>query len=171
VIPIPHKLITMFRRDRPVHQVPQALRTLDRAMQIVANEQQEALTLAKARETLLANPGQPSPTGSVLVARPRPAVARKPSISPSVGLCAGAVAVALVGIVALIVWSPSVVSIISLQSFPLVIYMLVQLPRLWFPRAIHKERENEVASLWVSLILRKRASISQRTDRPHRVAE
>jgi hypothetical protein len=161
----------MFRRDRPVHQVPQALRTLDRAMLLAANEQQEALTLAKARETLLANPGQPSPPGSASVAPPRPTVARTPSISPSVGLFAGAVAVALVGIVALIVWFPSVVSIISLPSLPLAIFSLIHLFSLWFPRAIHKERDNEVASSWVSLILRKRASISQRTDRPHRVAE
>jgi hypothetical protein len=73
-------VITMFRRGRPVHQVPQVLRTLDRTMQPVANEQQEAATLAKAREILLANHGQPPPTGSVSASRPKRTGASKPSI-------------------------------------------------------------------------------------------
>lgn len=53
------KLITVIRGHRSVHQVPQALRDLDRAMQLVVNRQQETTTLAKARETLLAKPEQP----------------------------------------------------------------------------------------------------------------
>ena len=168
MIHIANKLITMFRRDRPVHQVPQALRDLDRAMLLIVNEQQEAITLAKARETLLANPRQSSPTGSVSLSRPRPTVARKRSISPGVGVLVKAVAVvavALFGIVALIGWAPRVIAIISLPSLiPLAIYPLIYLSPLWFLRflgAIYR-----VIS-WRNF----RALISRRTDRTHRVAE
>lgn len=168
MIHIANKLITMFRRDRPVHQVPQALRDLDRAMLLIVNEQQEAITLAKARETLLANPGQPSPTGSVSLSRPRPTVARKRSISPSVGVFAKSVAVAaiaLFGLVALIVWAPRVIAIISLPSLiPLVIYLLIHLFPLRFLRFLG-------AIYGVSSWRNFRAPISRRADRPHRVAE
>lgn len=194
--PTPNKLITMFRCGRPVHQVPQALHTLDRFMQPVVNEQQEAATLAKARETLLANPGQPSPPGSVSVSRPKPTGARKPSTSPSVssqatgprnhpsvalisswmirvfGQAITAVAisivVALVAIVPLIVWAPREAATTSI--LPLGFLAIYQLTRLFLPRfiaAIFKGRSESELELRVS----KRAPIPQRTDRPRRIAK
>jgi len=197
VNPTPNKLITMFRCGRPVHQVPQALRTLDRFMQPVANEQQEAATLAKAHETLLANPGQPSPPGSVSVSRPKPTGARKPSTSPSVSsqatgprnhpsvalmsswmirvfgqaITAVAISIAVVALVAigpLIVWAPREAATTSI--LPLGFLAIYQLTRLFLSRfiaAIHKGRSESELELRVS----KRAPIPQRTDRPRRIAE
>jgi hypothetical protein len=98
------RLINMIRRDPPAHQVPQELRDLDRAMQPVVSEQQDAITLAKAREALLANPGQPSVVGSIPASRPRAIVARKhwiPHNAARVTIGTGV----LVGIVSLIMWA------------------------------------------------------------------
>lgn len=97
------RLINIIRRDPPVHQVPQALRDLDRAMQPVVNEQQDAATLAKARETLLAHPGQPSVAGSRSVSRPGPTVARKHWIPLNAALVTIGTGV-LAGIILLIMW-------------------------------------------------------------------
>ena len=56
---ITDKLFKMIHRDRPAHQVSQALRDLDRAMLVATvDEQQEAVTLAKARGTVLADRAQ-----------------------------------------------------------------------------------------------------------------
>jgi hypothetical protein len=120
------KLLDMIRRDRPVHQVPQALRDLDRAMQLIVDEQQEAAMLAKARKTLLGNSGQPPPAGSMSVSCGRPTVPRERSISTSVALFAGTVTIVFAGIVTLIVWAPPVASwISSLTSLILIIVIAV----------------------------------------------
>lgn len=126
-----NRLLNMIGHDRPSHQIPLALRDLDRAMQFVVDEQQEVAMLAKARETLLANPGQPPAAGSTSTSRPRPTVARKRSVSTSVALLVGAVTIvtiAFAGIVTLIVWAPPVVSVISLSALasPFIVYLLIR---------------------------------------------
>jgi DNA-directed RNA polymerase specialized sigma24 family protein len=106
------KLLNLTRRARPAHQVPQALRNLDRAMLVAAvDEQQEAVTLAKARETVLADRA-PSPSARPTSAsHPKPTTREDSPWSRSSGsamfgwtLLVGAVTV-LTG-VALIVWAP-----------------------------------------------------------------
>jgi hypothetical protein len=154
-----NKLITMFRRGRPVHQVPQALRELDLSMLIIVNEQQEAATLAKARETLIANPGQPSPTASVSTSRSRPTVARKRSILPSAGVFAGAVA--LFGIFMLIVWYSS--DVVWLTFLPLFIMLKIILSM--YDRALARSFRR------VAKLCDICAQKSRRTDRQHEVVE
>ncbi|MGH3923391.1 MAG: hypothetical protein ACRDTT_11055, partial [Pseudonocardiaceae bacterium] len=167
MIPIPHKLITMFRRDRPVHQVPQALRDLDRAMQLAINEQQEAATLAKARKTLLANPRQSSATGPVSASRPRTSVARKRSTSPRLALFARAAAAAavLTGIIALIVWTPPWVYGIGLSLTALTALVPIVLNILMIRRFRSMERRrNDHEGSWVRLAIWA-VTTSRRTNR------
>lgn len=174
MIPARNKLTTLFRRDRSVHKVPLTLRDLDQAMQLAVNEQREAATLAKARETLLANPSQSSATGSRSASPTATTVTHKRSILLRLALFARACAAAtvvLAGVIALIVWTPPWVYGIAISLTAIVPIVLSSLMIRLLRRSMEIQRNGHEGP-WMRVLAMFARGTSWRTNSPdHQVAD